>query len=111
MSGVSLWPAANGRYEEDASLMDCGRNNYPRYRKVDGSENYIFSYASVWLVSNKLCLDKYSNVNAFAEQNSLTPDLVSAGSWRLINSARNSSDTDASITVTFCTDKSEYTSG
>ena len=101
VAGVTNWPSAEGVYVEDSSLEDCRSTGKPRYRQLSG-DSTIWYDGSRWLGSTKACVDSYSITQFGISSSSATPDLVTPGTWRMINT-QQTSWVSSTITVTAST--------
>ena len=50
---------ANGEYQRDDSLEDCGGTGFPRYKQIisrlGASVYYLYKLDDVWICGNQLC--------------------------------------------------------
>ena len=99
MSNVLNWPWAGGVYIQDDSLEDCTSAGRPRYRQLGGN-GFIWNYqGSHWEGTTVLCTLSDSTKQFLVGSSASTPDLVTAGSWAVITTARNAWEPAPGMTV------------
>ena len=103
VSNVLNWPWAGGVYIQDDSLEDCTSTGRPRYRQL-GGDGFIWNWKdSHWEGTTVMCSGLDSTKQFLVDSYASSPDLVTAGTWKVINKERSNWESAPDMTVQLTT--------